>query len=198
MPLLGILRYLHDICVTVLAKIISGLPDKMSGRPSMLCRTFWSLAGHFSQLMTGNSCLPCRTFSLYGTLLDKMSGNVGTLCRTSAEVCRTCPAYFARTDLCHRYQKGVLSHYHDMIFISWKWRAFAGSCLHLPWKNSPLLDILVNSLITLVNLFYLPPLIQCSQFQRNEYICIAKDSALTWHNLCLMEVTSSLQEVSSI
>ncbi len=48
-------------------------------------------ARHFSQLINGK----------YWILLDKMSGNVRALCRTSAELCRTCPAcptYFARTD----------------------------------------------------------------------------------------------------
>ncbi len=35
-----------DEGLTVLAKFISGLPDKMSGKPSMLCRTFWSPVGH--------------------------------------------------------------------------------------------------------------------------------------------------------
>ncbi len=35
----------------VLAKIISSLPDKMSGKPSMLCRTFLFPAGHFFQFM---------------------------------------------------------------------------------------------------------------------------------------------------
>ncbi len=54
---------------------------------------------------------PCRTFlpagdrqifSLYWTLPDKMSGSVWALCRTSPELCRTCPAcpaYFAITVL---------------------------------------------------------------------------------------------------
>ena len=71
---------------SVLAKIISCLPDKI-GRPSMLCQTFWSPARHFTQLMT----------SKYWILPEKMSGKVRALCRTSAELCRTCPAYFART-----------------------------------------------------------------------------------------------------
>ena len=67
--------------------------------------------GHFDHLpdifltrwsanMSGNSCLPCGTFSVSWALLDKMSGNVRALCRTLAKVCRTCPAcpaYFART-----------------------------------------------------------------------------------------------------
>ncbi len=48
------------ILIPVLAKIISGLPDKMSCRPSMICRTFWLPAEHFSKLMNSNSCLPCR------------------------------------------------------------------------------------------------------------------------------------------
>ncbi len=38
---------------TVIAKILSGMLDKMSGRPSALCRTFWAAVRHFSQLMTG-------------------------------------------------------------------------------------------------------------------------------------------------
>ncbi len=38
---------------SVIAKIISSMPDKMSGRPSALCRTFWAHVRHFSQLMTG-------------------------------------------------------------------------------------------------------------------------------------------------
>ena len=37
----------------VIAKIISGVPDKMSSRPSALCQTFWAAVRHFSQLMTG-------------------------------------------------------------------------------------------------------------------------------------------------
>ncbi len=39
---------------TVIAKIITGIPDKMSG----------------------HSCFPCRTFYVYRTLLVKMSGKV--------------------------------------------------------------------------------------------------------------------------
>ena len=38
---------------SVVAKIISGVPDKMSGRPSALCRTFWAPVIHSSQLVTG-------------------------------------------------------------------------------------------------------------------------------------------------
>ncbi len=37
----------------VIAKIISGVLDKMSGRPLALCRTFWACVRHFPQLMTG-------------------------------------------------------------------------------------------------------------------------------------------------
>ena len=37
----------------VVAEIISGVPDTMSGRPSALCRTFWAPVRHFPQLMTG-------------------------------------------------------------------------------------------------------------------------------------------------
>ncbi len=37
---------------SVVAKTISGVPDKMSGRPSALCRTFWAPVGQFSQLIT--------------------------------------------------------------------------------------------------------------------------------------------------
>ncbi len=73
--------------LTVLAKIISGLPDKLSCKPSMLCWKFWSPVGHFPHMMTGNSFLSCRTFSMHWTLPDQMSGNVGALCRTSAKVC---------------------------------------------------------------------------------------------------------------
>ncbi len=58
----------------VLAKIISGLPDIMSGKPSMLLGTFWSHVGHISQFMTGNYFLSCRILSMHWTLLDKMSG----------------------------------------------------------------------------------------------------------------------------
>ncbi len=68
---------------TVLAKIISGLPDKMSSKSSMLCGTFWSPVRHFSQLMTSNSFLSCWTFSMHWTLPDKMSCNVGALCQTA-------------------------------------------------------------------------------------------------------------------
>ncbi len=85
----------RNCCVSifsVLGNFFSGLQDKMSDRPSMLCWTFWFPARHFSQLMTG----------IYWTLPDKMSGNVVAVCRTSAKVCRTCPAcppYFARTEI---------------------------------------------------------------------------------------------------
>ncbi len=51
------------------------------------CRTFftelWWLAN-----ICGHSCFPCETFYVCWTLLDKMSGEVWALCRTSAEVCR--------------------------------------------------------------------------------------------------------------
>ncbi len=53
---------LHTNHFAVLAKIISGLPDKLSGRASMRCQTFWFDAGHFSQLMTGKYYVLCRTF----------------------------------------------------------------------------------------------------------------------------------------
>ena len=89
----------------VITKIISGVPDKMSGRPSALCRTFWAPVGHFLQLMTGKyqwSFLLSlnRTFYVYWSLPGKMSGKVCAFCRTSAKVCRTCPvcpAYFVIT-----------------------------------------------------------------------------------------------------
>ncbi len=68
----------------------------MCGRPLMLCWTFWPPLRHFSQLMTGKYyVLICRTFSMHWTLSDQMSGNVRTLCQTSAEVWLTCWAYFA-------------------------------------------------------------------------------------------------------
>ncbi len=54
----------------VLAKIISGLPDKISGRPSLLCLTFWSPVGHFSQLMTSKYNVLCQTFSVKFLLLN--------------------------------------------------------------------------------------------------------------------------------
>ncbi len=118
--------------ISVLAKIISGLPDKMSGRSSMLCRTFWSAAGHFSALMTGKYYILCRTFLaeifVYRTLLDKMSGNFRTLCRTSAGVCRTCPAcpaYFARTGIYpvfYSVYKSINIEYRSLLeIISHKW-----------------------------------------------------------------------------
>ncbi len=46
-------RIYADMNNSVIAKIISGVPDKMSGRPSALCRTFWATVRHFPQLMTG-------------------------------------------------------------------------------------------------------------------------------------------------
>ncbi len=94
----------YTITHSVIAKIDFGVPDKMSGRPSVLCRTFWAPVRHFSQLMagkfSGHSYFPYRIFYVDWTLLDKMSDKVWALCRTSAEVCRTCPAclaYFAIT-----------------------------------------------------------------------------------------------------
>ncbi len=56
---------------------------------------FWPLT--LRSILIGHSCFPCRTFYVGWTLLDKMSGKEWALCRTSAEVCRTCPAYFATT-----------------------------------------------------------------------------------------------------
>ncbi len=50
--------------------------------------------------ISGRSCFPCWTFYVYcwyWTLLDKISGKVWDLCRSSAEVCRPCLAYFAIT-----------------------------------------------------------------------------------------------------
>ena len=35
-------------CNSVIAKIISGVPDKMSSRHSVLCWTFWFPVGHFA------------------------------------------------------------------------------------------------------------------------------------------------------
>ncbi len=64
----------------VLAKIISGLPDKMSGRLSILCRTFWSSAGHFYPLMTSKYDDLCRTFAGHFPCIEP--------CRTK------CPAMF--------------------------------------------------------------------------------------------------------
>ena len=97
-------RYEYFTPVTVVAKFIPCVRDKMSGRPSALCRTFSATVRHFSQLMTGKYQLSflfsLPNFYVYWTLLDKMSGKVLPLCRTSAEVCRTCPAcpaYFAIT-----------------------------------------------------------------------------------------------------
>ncbi len=73
----------------------------MSSRPSAPCRTFWAAVRHYPSWRLANisshSYSPCRTFFVYWTLLDKMSGRVWPLCRTSAEVCRTCSAYFAIT-----------------------------------------------------------------------------------------------------
>ena len=84
-------------------------------------------AGHFEPLsyifpswwlanISGHSCFPCRTFYVYWTLLDKMSGMVWALCRTSAEVCRTCPACQAYSPItesspvlfCSRFLLGIL------------------------------------------------------------------------------------------
>ena len=38
---------------SVIAKIISHVPDKMSDRSSTLCQTFWAPLRHFSRSMTG-------------------------------------------------------------------------------------------------------------------------------------------------
>ncbi len=59
--------------MTVITKIILGVPDKMSGRPSALCRTFWAAVRHFPSWwlanIIGHSCFPCQTFHVYRTLL---------------------------------------------------------------------------------------------------------------------------------
>ncbi len=60
-PITLTFKLIWDI-VTVFAKIISGLPGKMSERPSMLCHTYWTVPD-----------------------------SVDTFCRTSVEVCQTCP-----------------------------------------------------------------------------------------------------------
>ncbi len=65
---------------SVLAKFISGLPDKMSGRHSMPCRTIWSPIGHFSQLMTSKYNVLCWTFAWHFPCIEP--------CRTK------CPAMF--------------------------------------------------------------------------------------------------------
>ena len=78
--------------MAVIAKIILGVLDKMSSSPSVVCQTFWWQAN-----INGHSGFSCHTFYVYWNLLDKMSGEVSALCRTSAEVCRTCPAYFVIT-----------------------------------------------------------------------------------------------------
>ncbi len=81
----------------------------MSSRPSAPCRIFWAAVRHYPCWRLANisshSYSPCRTFYVYWSLLDKMSGRVWPLCRTSAEVCRTCPAcpsYFATTVIMHK------------------------------------------------------------------------------------------------
>ncbi len=96
-----------------------GSPHENHFRPSMLCRTFWSTAGRFSQLMTGKYVLhflfSSSTFSVYWTLMDKMFGNVGALCRTSAKVCQIYLVNFARTG-----RQGLLVHYQipSLIYIA--------------------------------------------------------------------------------
>ncbi len=57
---------------------------------------------NISQRIGGHSFFPYQTFYVYWTLLDKMSDKVWVLCWTSAEVCQTCPAYFAITGHCSR------------------------------------------------------------------------------------------------
>ena len=71
----------------------SALPDILSPGRTFSPVDDWQISGH--------SRCHYRTFYVDWTLLDKMSGKVWALCRTSAEVCRTCPAcpaYFAITD----------------------------------------------------------------------------------------------------
>ncbi len=100
--------------------IFDHLPDifQWSRKLFLACRTkcpagLRRSAGHFDPLsdilpswwlanISGHSCLPSRAFYVYSPLLDKMSGKVWPFCRTSVEVCRTCPAcpaYFAITDI---------------------------------------------------------------------------------------------------
>ncbi len=75
------------------------LPDILSPRQTFFPALLANISGH--------SCFPCWIFYAYWTLLDKMSGKVWALCRTSEEVCRTCPAcpaYFAITALLMAWQ----------------------------------------------------------------------------------------------
>ena len=48
--------------LTVIAKIISGVPDKMSGKHSVLCRTFDSPPGILGSFLFYILCFLCRTF----------------------------------------------------------------------------------------------------------------------------------------
>ena len=81
-----------QVQIAVLAKIISGLPDKMSSKPSMLCRTFPSSVGHYSQLITSNFFLSCQTFSMHLTLPD-MSARILLMSGRGLQHWRTfCPA----------------------------------------------------------------------------------------------------------
>ncbi len=88
----------------VIAKIIPGVPDYCPAGLQRSARHFEPLSDIFPSWwlanISGHSSFPCLTFYVYWTLLDKMAGNVLAPCRTSAAVCRTCPAcpaYFAIT-----------------------------------------------------------------------------------------------------
>ncbi len=107
-----ILTVNHDDSFLILCLQIYSTPQsrifrafwQWSRKLFLACRTKCS-AGHFEPMsdifpsywlvnISGHSCFPCRTFYVYWTLLDKMSGKVWTLCWTSAEGCRTCPGIF--------------------------------------------------------------------------------------------------------
>ncbi len=62
-------------CTSVITKIISSVPDKMSDRTAVLCRTFFSRCQTFfpSWWLANSichSCFPCRTFYVYCAIIN--------------------------------------------------------------------------------------------------------------------------------
>ena len=81
-----------SIAGSVIVKIISGMPDNMSGSPSALCRTFWTPVRHFSQLMTGKYQWSFL-FSLLDILcvLNSAGQNVQQCLSSLPDISRTLP-----------------------------------------------------------------------------------------------------------
>ena len=93
--------WLCILTLAVITKIISGVPDKMSGRHSVLCWTFWFPVGHFATWCPANRKLSARhSLPDISSLLTTAGQNVLQCLNSLLDIsksCQTCPAYLAIT-----------------------------------------------------------------------------------------------------